>query len=209
MGSDRYGGKIKRGDLLKKMTEKQHEIIEKLKYKGADNAPFLSLGAKKHISLIGFMGAGKTTICNALGDKSLDLDFLVEKKAMLKIYDIFKNFGEKKFRELELTTLQEVAKNPKPICLATGGGVVVKSLARQELKKNFYNIFLLLPPKIAYQRIENDKKRPLFSQDLDKMQELFDSRLDWYLDVADLILDMENISTQAAVELINRLLTKS
>ncbi len=192
------------------MTEKQLEKFNKLKIRGGDNAPFVSLPAnKKHLSLVGFMGAGKTTICNALGRQALDLDFLVEKRAMLKIYDIFKNFGEARFRNLELTLLKEIAKEPTPICLATGGGVITIAEARSELKANYYNIFLYLPPAVACKRVENDKKRPLFSQDVAKMKVLFDSRLDWYLEVADLVLDMGNTTTETTVEIIQNILKKA
>ncbi len=189
------------------MTEKQLEKFNNPKNKRGDNAPLVSLPAnKKHLSLVGFMGAGKTTICNALGQQALDLDFLVEKRAMLKIYDIFRNFGQAKFREMELALLKEIAKKPKPICLATGGGVITTTASRTELIKSYCNIFLYLPPEIACERVENDKKRPLFSQDVNKMKELFNSRLDWYLEVADLILDMEKISTETAVKFIKDIL---
>ncbi len=189
------------------MLPNQLKKFEELKLKGTHCVPSLSLPpTKKHVSLVGFMGVGKTTICNALDSIGLDLDFLIEKEAMLKICDIFKNYGETYFRDLELNTLKSVSKMTQPICLATGGGIITQEEARDELKKNYYNIFLYLPLEIVIERVNADKKRPLFSPDLEQLQQLFLSRLDWYLDVADIAMDTQEFSTEEVVELILHLL---
>jgi len=157
---------------------------------------------KNIISLIGFMGAGKTTISKALKIESYDLDFLVEKKQMLKIYDIFDNFGEKKFRQLETEILMDILKNKNNFCLSTGGGVILTPKARDILKKYTKTIFLYLPVSKILERVENTKKRPLFVKNRQKLEEIFQSRLDYYLDTSDILIDVENKSIEEIAKMI-------
>jgi shikimate kinase len=77
------------------------------------------------IFLIGFMGSGKTTWGKIIGEKLevpfFDLDDLIEKRANLKINDIFDRKGEKYFRKLEAVCLRELHVMDHFI-LACGGG---------------------------------------------------------------------------------------
>ncbi len=79
----------------------------------------------KSITLIGYMCAGKTTIGKALG-KALnrtfyDLDWYVEERYHKRVPQIFAEYGEEKFRDLERRMLHEVAEFEN-IVLSCGGG---------------------------------------------------------------------------------------
>ena len=64
-----------------------------------------------HIILIGFMGAGKTTIgsalSNQLGMEFIDTDNRIEELEQMTIMDIFEKKGEQYFRQLETNVLKE------------------------------------------------------------------------------------------------------
>lgn len=79
----------------------------------------------QRIILIGYMGAGKTTIgrhlAQALQLEFFDLDWYVEDRFRMKIPDIFRERGEQGFRDLERKMLHEVAEFEN-IVLACGGG---------------------------------------------------------------------------------------
>ena len=77
------------------------------------------------IFLLGFMGAGKTTIgrdlANSMNFKFIDLDEYIEKKENSTVFDIFNKKGEKHFRQLEHYSLKELILLNN-IVIATGGG---------------------------------------------------------------------------------------
>ena len=80
-----------------------------------------------NIYLIGMPGTGKTTIGKLLAKKLsyefVDLDHQIEKDALMFIDEIFEQYGEKFFRELETKALKEVSTGTNKI-ISTGGGIV-------------------------------------------------------------------------------------
>jgi len=85
---------------------------------------------KEQIYLIGFMGAGKTTVGKLLAQKLnrpfVDIDDVIEKKADLTIPIMFEKYGEDYFRKLETDTLQRIASDPGNV-IATGGGIILNA----------------------------------------------------------------------------------
>lgn len=79
----------------------------------------------KPIFLVGYMGSGKTTLGRALGKKLgiefIDLDIYIEGRYMRTVRNIFEEYGEKKFREIERNMLHEVAEM-NDVVVACGGG---------------------------------------------------------------------------------------
>src|ERR1051326_6210130 len=84
--------------------------------------------AHKRLYLVGFMGAGKTTVgrrlAKKLGWKFLDLDEEIEHREGRTVANIFKEDGERHFRSLEHSCLKELASVPKAV-IAMGGGAFV------------------------------------------------------------------------------------
>jgi len=136
---------------------------------------------KKNIVLTGYMGTGKTTIGNNLakemGMKFIDTDELIEKKAGIKISEIFKNFGEEKFREIETEVAKEMLKINNSI-ISTGGGIVLKDKNMEYLRKNGIVFLLWASPETIYNRIKNNKNRPLLrvKNPQKKIEEMLEER---------------------------------
>lgn len=162
-----------------------------------------------NIILIGFMGSGKTTIGKVLAKKKnlkfIDTDDIIEKQQNLTIKDIFNNFGETYFRQLEKQAIEQL-KDCKDCVISVGGGAVMYHNNLDILKNTGITIFLDRP----MQKILNNLKgkfRPLVGNtiDEDKLRELLDNRYPTYKK-ADVILNTERLSIEQAVdEIINRL----
>lgn len=154
--------------------------------------------------LVGFMGAGKTTIGRLLDPVFVDMDALLVQRLEMPISDYFARFGEEGFRQQESLLLQDLLEQETSV-IATGGGIVLRPENRQLLKKNPCNIYLQIDFDRLYQRLATDpvNKRPLF---LDKSQEefqaLFEQRLPLYEEVATHVINVADKTPEEIVEMI-------
>ena len=154
--------------------------------------------------LLGFMGAGKTTIGRLLDPAFADMDALLVQRLEMPISDYFTRYGEESFRLQESLLLQELLDGQSSV-IATGGGIVLKPENRELLKKNPCNIYLRIDFDHLYQRLATDpvNKRPLF---LDKNQEefraLYEQRLPLYEEVATHVIDVTDKTPEKIVEMI-------
>ena len=120
--------------------------------------------SSKNIVFLGMMGSGKTSI-GFLISKKLNLEFFdidnhIENNLGMKISKIFKDKGEKFFREYEeKITLNILKKNN--IVIALGGGAFLNKNIRNEILKNHFSFWLKLESDILIKRIKNSSKRPL------------------------------------------------
>jgi shikimate kinase len=123
----------------------------------------------KTISLIGLMGAGKTTIGRKLAElynvEFIDSDTLIEKKTGLNINEIFSQKGEPYFRQLEKEIIPEIlAEQKASFILATGGGAFIDQETRNLLLNKTDVIWIKAKLETLLNRLKNDSAdRPLLT----------------------------------------------
>ena len=104
------------------------------------------------ISLVGFMGTGKTTVGKKLADKLnlefLETDSMIEDKTKKSIPEIFSQNGEDYFRTQEKNILNKIIDEKENFVLSTGGGIVISPQNRQLLKNRTHAILLKASPEV-------------------------------------------------------------
>lgn len=151
--------------------------------------------------LLGFMGAGKSTIARDLDPDYIDMDALIEECLGMSIADFFAEKGEAAFRQVESEVLADLLQRDQVV--STGGGVVVSQRNRDLLKTNSDNIYLKADFETLYQRISTDKdnQRPLFlNNSKEELAAIFQERQAWYEEVASRILDVTELSPDEIIE---------
>ncbi len=166
-----------------------------------------------HISLVGFMGSGKTTIGKALSKMlamdQIDVDQVIETRARMKISDIFAQYGEPYFRELEAKTVEELSQHQNVIILCGGGGVVLNKTNVDNLRSNGIVVWLKASPEQIYSRIATDDTRPLLKDNMsvDKIGTMMDPRLSLYESAADIAIITDNKSEEEiCLEIVDQLM---
>ena len=116
------------------------------------------------VYLVGFMGAGKTTIGRALarrlGWQVTDIDEMVERRERMTVADIFARKGEAYFRAAEKAVLMEQLPT-RHVVVATGGGTFVDPQNRAVINQDGASVWLDVPMERLIALIPSDGRRPL------------------------------------------------
>lgn len=156
--------------------------------------------------LLGFMGAGKTTVASYLDSGFLDMDTIIEEKIGMSIKDYFAKHGEPAFRKIESEVLEELMAIEGDTIISTGGGVVISEKNQEILKNNRkYNVLLLSSFDVLYDRIKNDKvfQRPLFlNNSKEDFRDIYERRMMLYEGLSDLIINTDNRTPEEVARLI-------
>ena len=160
------------------------------------------------IVLVGFMGAGKTTVghilAERLGTPFVDSDVYIEQQLGRAIVDVFAVEGEQHFRELEHRAINELVRGPDAV-LALGGGALGDARTRAILR-NTTVVYLRVDYDEALSRVRQDKFRPMLQRaDLDQV---YAGRLAAYGEVAAVQVDTNGRRPDAVVMDVLKELTR-
>lgn len=160
---------------------------------------------RNNVYLIGPMGSGKTTLGRRAASR-LALDFIdcdqeIERQTGASVNLIFDVEGEEGFRTRETELLRDIA-NRSGLLVATGGGIVTRSINRELMRKSGFIVWLRTPVRHQIDRLSRDRSRPLLeTPDREqRLQQLADERNPLYEEIADLVFDSShrNIARVAA-----------
>ena len=130
------------------------------------------------IYLVGFMGAGKTTVARALGRRLgwrvEDIDERIESRERRSVASIFAQHGEAYFRQQERQTLSELLPQ-RQIVIATGGGTFAEPDNRALMLADGAVAWLDVPLSRVFERVPADGRRPL-AADRVQMEQLYARR---------------------------------
>lgn len=167
---------------------------------------------KSSIFLIGFMGAGKSTIgkklAHRLGLTYFDLDKLIEAKAGCSISDIFKFLGETTFREMEQACLQSFQTRDH-FLLSCGGGTPCFYDSISFMKNQGLVVYVTLQESVLFERLSKAKKiRPsIVGMDEKQLKEFISHQLKTrmpFYEQADLTMSGLSFNVSAIVEKIEK-----
>ena len=147
-----------------------------------------------HVFLIGFMGAGKSTVARIvakqLGRPCIDLDDAIAAAAGRSVRAIFEDSGESVFRAFESAQLARLA-DAAPSVVACGGGIVLRDANRSALKRMGLVVYLKVSAGETLARVGADGTRPLLSGPggVIAATRLLEARESLYAAVADVAVD--------------------
>lgn len=159
---------------------------------------------ERPIFLVGFMGAGKTTVGQALANKLerdfFDLDRIIERQTGRSIQQIFSGQGEPEFRRIERHAI-ESCRELKNAVVALGGGAYLAEENRRILRETGITIWLDCPLELCFERVRGDGSRPLLGNEVE-MKALLDKRRPSYA-LADYVVQTGALSPdEIALEII-------
>ena len=164
-----------------------------------------------NIVLIGFMGAGKTTVSDYLSTMFdmdiIEMDQEITDREEMSIPDIFATYGEEYFRDLETSLLVEL-QDRKNVIISCGGGTALRENNVAEMKKNGRVVLLTASPETIYERVKDSDDRPVLNgrKNVDGIAELMEQRREKYEAAADIVVQTDHKTVlQVCEELVQRL----
>lgn len=164
-----------------------------------------------NIVLIGFMGAGKSTISEflktAFAMDVIEMDKIIAEREGMSISDIFEVYGEQYFRDLETNLLIEMQSRTN-VVISCGGGTPMRECNVVEMKKNGRVVLLTAKPETILDRVKDSHDRPLIENNktVPFIAELMEKRREKYEAAADIVIETDGKDElQICEELIHRL----
>ncbi len=160
-----------------------------------------------HILLVGMMGAGKTTtgriVAGRLGWHYRDSDADVEAATGLSVPELFARDGEAAFRRAEAAVLADACADGEPSVVSVAGGAVLSAENRRLITASGMVVWLRARPETLAGRVGDGTGRPLLGDDpAGAMVHLAAVRAPHYAEVADLVIDVDDLSPAAVADVI-------
>lgn len=149
-----------------------------------------------NIFLVGFMGAGKTTVASELTKKlemhRVEMDQMIVEKQGMSISEIFDMYGETYFRNLESNCLIEL-QHVKQSVVSCGGGIVMREDNAENMKKNGRVVLLTATPQTILERVKDSNERPILEhhKNVQFIAELMEKRKEKYKNIADVTIQTD------------------
>ena len=166
----------------------------------------------KNVVLMGFMGAGKTTVgkflAKAMNYEFIDTDEWIEKEQERKISDIFSKDGETAFRDMETDLLRHLQERKDGVVLSIGGGMPVREENRELLRNIGTVVYLNTSKEEIIRRVSGDKNRPLLQGGAleEKVTTLMNAREQIYIETAHKVVITDGKEPMEIVENITKCL---
>ena len=147
----------------------------------------------ENIFLIGFMGSGKSTIAcelkKQLGMELVEMDARIVKEQGMRINDIFAQYGEDHFRDIESRLILTIGDEGNTI-VSCGGGVIVRPQNTEYMKKSGKVVYLKATPETIYERVKHSTDRPILNgnMNVEYIAELMEKRRPLYEGAADITI---------------------
>ncbi len=159
-------------------------------------------------ALVGMPGSGKSTVgrqlARRLGVPFVDMDHRLEQALGTSIGAYFEQHGEAAFRDEESRLLADMAAQPGPMVLSTGGGIVLRPENRTALRQCGHVLYLRASPDDIYKRVRHDQARPLLqvANPLERLRELYAQRDPLYREAAQFVIETGRPTVHTLVNMI-------
>ena len=161
----------------------------------------------KNIILVGFMGAGKTSLASYLAQqlsmKTIETDEEIVRREGMSISEIFDLYGESYFRDRESEVIRDV-KEGHQMVISVGGGSVIRDENVANMKASGIIILLTATPSTILNRVKDSTERPLLNGHMNEsyIGKLMDRRKSRYEEVADYMIDTNGKTVPEVCEAI-------
>ncbi|HEY4397680.1 MAG TPA: shikimate kinase [Acidimicrobiia bacterium] len=164
-------------------------------------------GARRHLVLVGLMGAGKSTAGAAcatrLARPFVDTDDVIEANTGMSVAELFEHDGEARFRELERQAVVDACATPAPAVIACGGGAVVDADNRRRLHRSGFVVWLQAAPATLMARVKTSSGRPLLDgRGTATLERLAVVRAAAYEATADALVDTDGLTVHEVVDAV-------
>lgn len=165
---------------------------------------------RNNIILIGFMGAGKTSVGKHLADKIgydfRDTDQMIEESQHQTIAHLFDSKGEKYFREMETEIMKELTNTLEGTVLSTGGGLPLKEINQTLLRQLGTVIYLSSTKETTLERVAKDGTRPILASDdiESRIEQLLKERVPIYKKAAHIVIETDDKSFEEVIQEIQK-----
>jgi shikimate kinase len=162
-------------------------------------------GAVPRVLLVGMMGAGKTTVGRALGQRFgwpyLDSDEEVRRRTGRTVPQLFAERGEAAFRVEEAAVLAEACASTHPVVVSVAGGAVLDPANRALLLASGQVVWLRASLATLRHRVGDGRTRPLLGGDPgEALARLYPERARLYEEVAAIVVDVDDTPTDVVVD---------
>ena len=162
-----------------------------------------------NIVMIGFMGAGKSTVARTLGEwfdmDIVEMDELISERQGMSIPEIFEKHGEEYFRNLETNLLIELQKASRTI-ISCGGGAMLNAESAAAARETGAVVLLDQSFAVCYSRIKNDTNRPLVQRNTkEQLETIYHQRDSVYRAHANYIVPAGNTPEESAQRVLDAL----